>query len=199
MNDRSNVHRIDCARVMGWVHGRLDGETLEPATSRQLEQHLASCADCRQADEELRAIQVALRGLEVEPFPPTALEAVWERTTRRGEPGGWFDWRAAAAAVVLAAGLFGLWSAMRPPVPPRMAVVAEERPTRQELDQARAEVRLVLNVTAAALRKSERAAKTAIDEVLERRIPDALQKVPIRWPEAEPDRRDGPRNGENDA
>ena len=82
MNEDGQIRDLNCARAVGYVHQRLDGDELDPDRAQWLSRHLDQCADCRQAEEELRQIQQALRGLSVDPFPQDALDEVWDRTTR---------------------------------------------------------------------------------------------------------------------
>lgn len=191
MNDGNRSSTTDCARALERIHRRLDGEALEPAEARGLEAHLAVCSDCREAAQELEQLQAALRALPSPPFPDAALERVWRRTSRRPlavrpRLGGWLlDWRAAAVATA-AAGLALLlwWPGVGPDersAPPDAARGASSAPTEQELARAAEEVRLVLGMTARALRRTER---TAVDEVLAGKVSTALRRTSIRWPGA---------------
>ena len=95
-----------------------------------------------------------------------------------------------AAGVVLAA-LAGFWIGRGRIEPGATDLpVAAAEPTPEELQRAEAEIRLVLNRTAAALRQAERA---AVRDVLGGEVSPALRKVPIRWPDtaAQQDWRNG--------
>jgi anti-sigma factor RsiW len=180
---------------MGFLHQRLDGDRLGAEQDDWLSRHLAGCADCRQADGQLRQIQQALQELSATTFPQDALEEVWDQTTRTQAPRPWFGWRAIAAAAVLALAFVGIWR-VGFHMPPEPAVVAvEERPTEAELARAEAEARFVLNLTATALRRTERA---AIGEVVGERVTPALKRIPLLMPSG-PEESNGTRkNGEDD-
>ena len=155
------------------IHRRLEGEPFEDHEQHRLEQHLLSCAGCREADEELRGIQTGLRALPQPALPDDVLQRVLNRTVRAERKRTlrrWgLDWRLAAAAVVTVA-VIGLWSAIAPP---------ERGPTDAELAQAAADARMVLGLTASALNKVER---TARRDVLGGQVSGALRRVPIDWP-----------------
>jgi predicted anti-sigma-YlaC factor YlaD len=195
MNEDPKVRNLDCARAMGFLHQRLDGDRLGAEQDDWLSRHLAGCADCRQADGQLRQIQQALQELSATTFPQDALEEVWDQTTRTQAPRPWFGWRAIAAAAVLALAFVGIWR-VGFHMPPEPAVVAvEERPTEAELARAEAEARFVLNLTATALRRTERA---AIGEVVGERVTPALKRIPLLMPSG-PEESNGTRkNGEDD-
>jgi len=82
-------------------------------TSRDLEQHLAECDDCRILWHELEANRHVMHamGLETVPVPATPI--------RPSLP--WWKWSSAAAALVLSAA--GAWFASRPPKPPQIVSV----------------------------------------------------------------------------
>ena len=50
----------DAARAL--IHDVLDGETLHPEQQRSLDEHLAGCTECQDADQDLRTLQAQLRG-----------------------------------------------------------------------------------------------------------------------------------------
>jgi hypothetical protein len=64
-----------------------------------------------------------------------------------------------------------------------------------ELARATAEARFVLNLTATALRRSERA---AIGEVMGKRVTPALQRIPLLMPNSSGRSRESRENGEDD-
>lgn len=149
---------------------------MDVALRVELDDHLAGCEACRQFEAELRRIQGSLARLPALPLSDEALAEVWRRTSRApaGRPGrsrGVFDWRVAAAAAVLTLGLLGTWwVGPSRPVPP----------TDHELALAAREARMVLGVTAGALRRAERA---TVKGVLEDEVAPALRSVPIQWPD----------------
>ena len=188
---RGETSAFGCARARAALHRRLDGDALEAPAAAWLDDHLSTCAGCRSAADELEALTRALRALPGLPLPESALREVRRRTVE-ARRGGWFDWRAAAAAAVLTAALGGLLYSGRPASGPAAVDVAAA-PTEAELARAAAEARFVLGLTAAALNKSER---VAVGEVLGRHVAPALSKVPIEWAEPAPKRT---RHGGRDA
>jgi hypothetical protein len=108
-------------------------------------------------------------------MPAGDLEAVWSRTVDAGRDRERFrlDWRIAAAAVlILGAGLLFTWLGRRGPSP--------TAPSEAEIARAADEARLVFALTAQAMRRTERAA----DQVLAEEVSPAVRRVPIRWPES---------------
>jgi len=101
---------MSCREVMDRLSPFLDDE-LDPATSRDIEQHVATCADCAAELARLRALQQGLRGgLEFHRAP----DLLRERVTRgvrastvapaRRAPSRWL-----AVAAVLAVVAGGAW------------------------------------------------------------------------------------------
>jgi anti-sigma factor RsiW len=195
MNEDGKIRDLNCARAVGYVHQRLDGDELEPERAEWLSTHLQGCADCRQAEEELQQIQQALGGLSVDPFPQDALDEVWDRTTRASGRRAWADWRVIAAAAVLALAFFGIWQVSDRAVPANEIAVADAGPSDAELARAVVEARYVLNLTATALRRSERA---AIGDVVGKRVAPALRKIPLLIPDRPERSRETRKNGEDD-
>mgnify|MGYP000747325499 CR=1 FL=1 len=102
---------LDCERARRLIHLRLDGELAADDAAR-LDAHLARCARCRRALDELLRIDAALReGLAAAEPPPQLAARVRARLAeaRPARP-AWTAWLPAAAALLLAAGLviFGL-------------------------------------------------------------------------------------------
>lgn len=169
----SEIRTPGCEVARRSIHRRLDGDPLGDGEERCLEEHLAACAACRDAELQLRVVQSALRALPPDTLPDAALRAVLDRTVRaeRGPKRNLFglDWRLAAAAAVTMA-VIGLWYVNYPPQP---------RPSEAELTQAAMETRMVLRLTAQVLRKAER---TATRDVLATEVSGALRRLPIQWP-----------------
>jgi anti-sigma factor RsiW len=195
MSHDDNVRPIDCARAMDAVHRRLDGDVPDTSSGEWLDRHLAGCEACRRAETELRQIQSVLRSMEPEAFPDVALERVWQETTRSPAPSHRPTRRvlAIAAAAVLAALSIGLWFALeREPATVQRAAAAETAPSDRELDRAAREARLVLGLTASALRRTER---VAVRRVLGESVSPAIDRIPIRWPESSDDSKDARSEG----
>ena len=195
MNDAGKIRDLDCARAVGYIHQRLDGDVLERDRAEWLDRHLEGCGECRQAEVELQQIQRALRGLAETPFPQDALEDVWDQTTRSGGRWARIDWRAIAAAAVLAVAFLGIWRASDRFMPGTEVAVAEPGPSDEELTRAAAEARFVLDLTATALRRSE---KAAIEEIMGNRVSPALQRIPMLLPGLHERSREARKNGEDD-
>lgn len=195
MNEDGQIRDLSCARAVRNVHQRLDGDVLDADGADWLSQHLEKCADCRQAQEELEQIQQALRGLKASPLPQDAMDEVWDRTTRAPGRRVWADWRTVAAAAVLVLAFLGIWQVSNRTVPGTEVTVAEATPSEAELTRAAAEARYVLNLTATALRRSERA---AMGEVVGKRVVPALQRIPLLMPDRSEGSREPRENGEDD-
>jgi anti-sigma factor RsiW len=161
---------VNCEQAMERIHQVLDGDLMEAADRRELELHIEGCAGCRQASSELHTIQRSLRSLDMTSFSDTALETVWNRTTRQRGGRRIHDWGGLAAAAMLAFALLGVWEVGGP---------REATPTQAELDAATEQARMVLGLTAKALRRTERA---AVGKVLADEVSPALNSVPIQWP-----------------
>jgi len=175
---------MTCDEARERIHRLLDGELMDAVRRQDLEDHLESCAGCRRARTEFGSVQSALRELPQVPLPDEALREVWEQTSRsrtarpvaRGR--GWLDWRPAAAAAALALALWAAWDLGH----------LRTEPTPQEVARAAEETRMVLGLTARALRDARQA---VVRDVLADEVSPALRKVPIRWPrEAKNERRE---------
>jgi anti-sigma factor RsiW len=181
VTERNEPEALSCAAAREWIHRVLDGELMEACHRQRLQDHVEVCAACREEQAELRSIQEELRALPPVPLPGAALQEVWRWTSRAEAPtapsrGRLLDWRAAAAAVVLAATLGGL---------ARWLPAPSTEPTAEEVARAR----YVLALTAEALRTTRR---VAVDEVLADEVSPALDSVPLKLPgsRAESSRRD---------
>jgi len=178
---------MSCERARELIHRRLDGELMDAVRRQELEDHLDSCAACRRARAELDSVQAALRALPRIPMRDEALREVWEQTSRSrpdraSRARRWLDWRPAAAAAALALALWAAWD----------LGAVRTGPSPEEVARAAEETRMVLGLTARALREVRQAAVT---EVLAEEVSPALRRVPIRWPgEPEKERRE-PGNG----
>jgi len=163
--------RGNCARASELIHRVLDRELMDAALHLDLDEHLATCAACREARDELTEIQRELHALPTVPLPEAALRRVWAETidaepSRRRFAAWGLDWRGAAAAAVMALALFGLGRAFQP-----------EQPDPQEVVRATAEARMVLELASSALSKTR---QVAVEGVLAGEISPALQRLPLR-------------------
>lgn len=173
---------VDCERARELIHQVLDGELMDARFREQLHVHLAGCGECREVEADLGRIQLGLRGLAELPLPDTALQEVWDATSRpRGSRNPWvervLDWRFVAAAAVLIVALAGSWQWIQP---------TRNEPNAAELAQALEETRMVLEMTAEALRKAKR---VGVDDVLTDEVAPALRDLPIDLPQTPPKKR----------
>jgi anti-sigma factor RsiW len=182
MNDDALTSGLprECAAARETVQELLDG-TVEAERREALESHLAACGECREVRRGLVAVRAGLRSLPETPFPDDALRQVWDRTVNAGR-GATFvaPWRprfvtaaALAASLVLFALIFS-WSRRLPPDPGPARLDAEQ------IEQVRREARQVLELTAAALKRGERA---AIERVVEGEVSPAIRRIGIQWPQ----------------
>jgi anti-sigma factor RsiW len=172
------TERLDCARSRRDLDERMDGP-LDVVREAELAAHLARCAACREHESGLLLVRRALRSLPRATFPATDLAAVWARTVERGERSGRAPEWGAVAAAALVAGLTFL--ALRIGSGP-----IRTGPSQAEIAQAASDARLVLALTSQAMRRSELAAAR---EVLAGEVKPALDRIPIRWSEEEPETR----------
>ena len=158
---------------MELFHRMLDGDLMEVTDRQGMQAHLAVCSECTEKAGQLREMQDLLRGMAEQPMPDDAMHEVWQRTVRA--PGTrsrrrWRDWRFAAAAAVV---VFATWIGVRLyPIPANPPADAE---------RAAREVRMVLQLTANALKRTE---EVTFREVFAEQVSPALQKVGIIWPQA---------------
>jgi len=162
---------------MELFHRVLDGDLMEATDRQGMQAHLAVCSECSEKAGQLREMQDLLRGMAEQPMPDDAMHEVWQRTVRA--PGArthrrWGDWRFAAAAAVV---VFATWVGVG---------LYPENPN-AEAERAAQEVRMVLQLTANALKRTE---EVTFRKVFAEEVSPALQKVGIIWPQA-PRGRDG--------
>lgn len=74
---------MECRQALEAIHDELD-QRIDPALRDALAAHLASCAECRTAQSQLRALREALRALPAVHAPAGFREAVVARTVPRG-------------------------------------------------------------------------------------------------------------------
>ena len=165
--------RMTCTEAMETFHRVLDGDLMDADDRTRMESHVAVCSECAEKAAQLRELQDLLRGYAEAPLPDEVLQGVWQKTVRSPEaqaPRRSFDWRfaAAAAAVVLVA-----WVGMRG------WVGTQPHPEEELARQTAEEARMVLQLAANALKRSERA---AIKEVFTDEISPALRKAGVKWP-----------------
>jgi anti-sigma factor RsiW len=160
---------------MELFHRVLDGDLMDAADRVRMESHLRVCSECAERAEQFREMQDLLRGMAERPMPEGATEQVWQRTVRaprtrrRRAP----DWRFAAAAAVV---VLGAWIGVRL-YPDRIDRV----PPRAEAERAAREVRMVLQLTANALKRTE---EVTLRTVFTEELSPALKKVGVTWPQA---------------
>jgi anti-sigma factor RsiW len=204
MSAGRQTHGSGCDGAFELLHLRLDGVKLEVEQERRLQSHLSACPACGEAAAQLGRLQDGLRDLPHVPLPDSALEEVWRRTSRRPPFGGWLgewmlDWRAAAVAAALCLALVAVWQLGQPlglvDRPPIAEDLGAGEPSEEELARAAAEARLVLQMTAQALRATQR---TAVDEVLAGQVSPALRSTTIRWPGSAARQSGGSRGKGND-
>ncbi len=173
MSGSGNSADFGCAEARRAIQVALDADLMEAGERQHMEAHLAECADCREHDSEMRAIQHALRSLSPLELPDQALQEVWARTTRARQRTWGPSWRnlaaVAAAALIVAVVGFMQWDGQVSGVP-----------TDEELRRAASDARVVLGLTSRALRRTE---QVAFRDVLADEVSGALRRVPIEWPE----------------
>jgi len=175
MNQRPVQDGCEAARER--MHRLLDGGPVDAAVRVELDRHVEVCASCAGVWNDLRELQDGLRSLPVAPMPEGALAEVLARTREiEPEPAGRGfarAWRAAAAAALLAAGLWGLWG-VRTPSPQTYTVAQQE--------EAADEARLALKIVADALGRAQQVGMGVLSED----VAPALKKVPMKLPPATP-------------
>ena len=178
-----------CERVRPLLHEAMDREPTADVR-RDVDAHLATCADCREIAAGLDTVRETLSSLPEAAFPDDALREVFARTVD-AEPWwrSWLPstgWRVAltgAAAMALAgAALWTAWNgtASRPDPTVDVAVNSTEREA--ELRQALEETRFALALASNAVRRSGR---VAVEDVLRKSVAPALDRIPVRFPTAD--------------
>lgn len=118
-----------------WVDERLEtflARELSDAEAKLLQTHLQHCGHCQRACVLAERIEAGLRSLPRLECPNSVIDHVGKKSQRR-----WPVWAAAAAIGALALGVSFTFNQPDP------------RPSRQELNQARAELRLAMGYIAA--------------------------------------------------
>ena len=138
-----------CDAIAADISARLDGE-VDAETSAALDDHLATCADCRRYEEELRVVRRALRLAPAEAVPdlgPRIMERVGVERTAAGRRS---EWRArirtgaiaAAAAAALLLGTGAPWIDRPADVARAGEIVAGVRAAARSLSAYRATYRI---------------------------------------------------------
>jgi anti-sigma factor RsiW len=121
---------VNCEEIADVLHPFVDGE-LELVGSLAVERHLAACATCAAAVQELRALRGALAGAGLYHRVPAALR---ERVRASLRPAGRpraatrsFPWRSLAVAASFAFVVALSWAVLRgPPLPSADELVAQQ-------------------------------------------------------------------------
>lgn len=93
---------MNCTNIEPLLDALVDGESSE-AERAEAERHLAGCADCRRALEELRELRRATDALPRELRPARDLLPGIRSATRAGRPAAaWTRWTALAASLLVA-------------------------------------------------------------------------------------------------
>ncbi len=176
----------ECAAARETMQELLD-RVVEAERDAALAAHSAACDECREVRRGLLAVRAGLRSLPRAPFPDVALQQVWDRTVnaeRGAAPTA--PWRprfVTAAALAASVALFALvlsWSRRLPPDPGPAPAAVSAQLQDEQLERVRREALHVLELTAAALKRSERA---AIERVVEGEVSPAIRKIGIQWPQ----------------
>jgi len=156
-------------------HRVLDSDLMDAADRQAMESHLRVCSECAEKAGQLREMQDLLRGMAERPLPDDATEQVWQRTVRAAPSVGRRapDWRFAAAAAVV---VLGTWIGVGLYPDP-----IDRGPAVAEAERAAREVRMVLQLTANALKRTE---EVTLKTVFTEGVSPALKKVGVTWPQA---------------
>ena len=174
--------RNPCAETKARLSHWLDGD-LPPEEAASVQAHLASCAPCANLAAELGALRDALARLPAAEFPPGLAERIRRqaeserllRRDRRLRPGRPV-WAAAAALILLAAGL--TWRALPPDAAPapghaQQAIVQPLADDRQEYQYALAFIEAqasgLLPLAPAELRQPVQSEMAQLDQLIEDR------------------------------
>ena len=172
-----------CTAARETIQDLFDGP-VSAGRRESLDGHLAGCRECRDARAGLDTVRAALQAMPEIPLPDDALDEVWARTVRAtsDEASSWgWGWKPAMvlAASILLTAMVVLWSQRIEPT--ALPAVAENTYTDEQIDQARAELRQVMAITAGAFDRSRHA---AFDRVIEGEVSPAIRRIPIHWPES---------------
>jgi hypothetical protein len=182
---------MTCAELRERVWLAADEEELSEEERRELELHLAVCAECRGKARESRRIAAALRRLEAPASPPgfkeSTLARLEERPIRRVPIAA--RWLAAAAAVLALIGLLRSFGVRQPSAPE--SEIATLRPVEKDASAERAQPGALTQAPQAEGAKQEAAA----DDVA-KSIVGGQQDAPSSPPAGEPER---PRDGKKPA
>jgi anti-sigma factor RsiW len=164
--------KVVCSAAREQIHAVLDGP-IDADRMQSLREHLAGCCACREFESELRAVQAALRAVPLHRMPDESLEQVWQQTVRAPRQSVWRrpQWRAAAAAAALALALGAGWLGLS-----RQGAngyVYDE----EEAMRAAAEARYVLELTAAAMRRTQ---DRSMKKVFGSAVGPLLERVPLQ-------------------
>lgn len=185
---------LPCQRARQLAEERLDA-ALDHSSERLLDEHLASCADCRAYVEEAEELHGMLRGLPRLELPADALEEVFARTVgseraRRGRLRR-ARWVGLAAAAVLFLALVVPWIARMPHQGRASAPMSDT-----DLRAAAVQAEAVLGIAGRAINTGGARGVTtgfrnavtpalavtparATEDVLERRVSPPLRQLPL--------------------
>jgi hypothetical protein len=90
-------------------HARLEIGANPTATSAALEQHLESCAACRQLREEMRTLDAAIRQAFERPPDAGGARRQESRPRGRAESPAWRQWALAASVVMAVFAVLAVW------------------------------------------------------------------------------------------
>ena len=74
IDDKSDIHEIDCLEAIGQLYAYLDGEISDKTQSAQMEQHLAHCKSCYSRSQMEMAINKRLETMDKTDGPETLQE-----------------------------------------------------------------------------------------------------------------------------
>jgi predicted anti-sigma-YlaC factor YlaD len=161
---------MTCEETRRHIHEAHDDDRAD-ALPEPVRAHLATCAACRELDDDLDRLSRALRAMPRHPLPADALDAVWRETLHarpRTSTTTVRFWRLAAAASFVSAlatvTLYLVFAPVRPPGPSAV-----------ELARASAQADIVFGYTARALAATRDA---AADRVIASKVSPAVRGIP---------------------